>query len=175
LRGIVAVALFLLTIVSTATAKYSGGSGTAQDPYRIATAADLIALGETPADYDKDFLLTTDIDLDPELPGRKVFDRAVIAPDTDPNDRWREFQGAPFTGVFDGGGHTISHLIIKGKGYLGLFGQLGWGYAPAGEVKDLGVVDVDITGSGYYVGALVGYNYGTITTRPYTSVIFSLF
>jgi DNA modification methylase len=42
----VATAVFLLAIVSTATAKYSGGSGTAQDPYQIATAADLISLGD---------------------------------------------------------------------------------------------------------------------------------
>jgi len=57
-------------------AKYDGGSGTAEDPYQIATAADLIALGETPQDYDKHFILTDDIDLDPNLPGRKVFDKA---------------------------------------------------------------------------------------------------
>ena len=38
-RGIVAVGLFL-TIVSTATAKYSGGSGTAQDRYQVRTAAE---------------------------------------------------------------------------------------------------------------------------------------
>src|SRR4030042_2425791 len=64
--------------------KYSGGTGGPNDPYQIATAADLIALGETPEDYDKHFVLTADIDLDPNLPGRKVFDCAVIAPDTDP-------------------------------------------------------------------------------------------
>jgi hypothetical protein len=58
-------------------AKYSGGTGEPNDPYQIATAADLIALGETPADYDKHFLLTADIDLD-QRPG-KVFDKAVIA------------------------------------------------------------------------------------------------
>ena len=65
-----------------AQAKYSGGTGEPNDPYQIATAADLIALGETPDDYDKHFILTADIDLDPNLPGRKVFDKAVIAPDT---------------------------------------------------------------------------------------------
>ncbi len=36
-----------LTVVSTASAKYSGGTGEPNDPYQIATAADLIALGET--------------------------------------------------------------------------------------------------------------------------------
>ena len=37
-RGIAAVGL--LAIVSTATAKYRGGSGTAQDPYQVRTAAE---------------------------------------------------------------------------------------------------------------------------------------
>jgi len=137
--------------------KYSGGSGTAQDPYQIATAADLIALGETPADYDKHFLLTADIDLDPNLPGRNVFDKGVIAPDTDPKKV--DFQGIPFIGVFDGNGHRISHLTLKGEGYLGLFGQLGYGAA----VRKLGVVAVNITGSGDLVGGLAAENFGAVT------------
>ncbi len=148
-------------LVMPLEAKYSGGSGTAQDPYQIATAADLIALGETPADYDKHFILTADIDLDPNLPGRKVFDRAVIAPDTDRNDKYYAFQGTPFTGTFDGGGHTISHLTIAGRDYLGLFGHLGQWNA-VGEIRDLGVVDVNIMGSGSFVGGLVGANAGTV-------------
>jgi len=137
--------------------KYSGGTGEPNDPYQIATAADLIALGETPADYDKHFLLTADIDLDPKLPGRKVFDRAAVAPDTDPVKSG--FQGTAFAGVFDGGNHKISHLTITGAWYVGLFGQLTSG----AEVTNLGVVDVNITGSGNYVGGLVGDNDGTVT------------
>jgi len=144
---------------------YGGGSGTAQDPYRIATAADLIALGETPENYDKHFILTADIDLDPNLPGRKVFDRAVIAPDAE----W-DFEGTRFAGVFDGNGYTISHLTIKGARLLGLFGVLESG----GVVRDLGVADVNITGSGDCIGGLVGlmvwesrvsryYSTGTVT------------
>ncbi|MCX5644513.1 MAG: hypothetical protein NTZ17_07480 [Phycisphaerae bacterium] len=140
-------------LVLPVQAKYGGGSGTAQNPYQIATAADLISLGETPDDYDKHFLLTADIDLDPNLPGRKVFDKAVIAPDTDSVKS--DFQGTPFTGVFDGNRHTISHLTIKGGSYLGLFGQL----ASGAEVRNLGVADVDTTGSGSYIGGLVGDNY----------------
>jgi hypothetical protein len=41
----------------------------------ISTAADLIALGETPEHFDKHFIIIADIDLDPNLPGRKVFNR----------------------------------------------------------------------------------------------------
>jgi hypothetical protein len=72
--------LILVCLVGLpAQAKYGGGSGTAADPYQIATAADLIALGDTPTDYGKHFILTADINLAPNLPGRKVFDNAVIA------------------------------------------------------------------------------------------------
>jgi hypothetical protein len=56
-----------------AYAKYGGGSGTAEDPYQIATAEDLMLLGDSPEDYDKHFILTADIDLDPNLPNGKVF------------------------------------------------------------------------------------------------------
>jgi hypothetical protein len=76
------VTLTTCLLALPANAKYSGGTGEPNDPYQIATAADLIALGETPADYDKHFILTADIDLDPNLPGGKVFSKAVIAPGT---------------------------------------------------------------------------------------------
>ena len=57
-------------------AKYGGGSGTADDPYLIATAEDLIALGDDPNDYNKHFIMTDDIDLDPNIQSGKVFDKA---------------------------------------------------------------------------------------------------
>jgi hypothetical protein len=77
------------------------------------------------------------------------------------------FQGTLFTGVFDGSGHTISHLTIAGSNFLGLFGQLESG----AEVKDLGVMDVNVTsdyglGPSGPVGGLVAYNgYGGIVSR----------
>jgi predicted secreted protein len=150
-------------LVLPAYAEYSGGTGEPNDPYEIATAADLIALGETPADYGRHFVLTADIDLDPNLPGRKVFDRAVIAPDTDPV-KWG-FQGTPFAGVFDGNDHTISHLKIAGEGCLGLVGRL------EGELKNLHVADVSVVGSGYSQGGLVGENYGSISASSSTGLV----
>jgi len=139
-----------------AYAQYSGGTGEPNDPYQIATAEDLIALGETPEDYDKHFILTADIDLDPNLPGRKVFDRAVIAPDT--NDVGSGFRGTLFTGVFDGYGHTISHLTVTGDDFLGLFGQVGSG----GMICDLGLEESLITAKYGRAGALAGLNNGHI-------------
>jgi len=157
-QGYVTAIVLLLTIVSATQAKYSGGTGEPNDPYQITTAADLIALGETPEDYDKHFILTADIDLDPNLPGRKVFDRAVIAPDTNPNDKWGDFQGTPFTGIFDGNSHTISHIAIRGSDYLGLFGL-----SSGALVKELGVVNLSITGLGRHIGGLAGQNSGEVT------------
>jgi len=152
---ILALATCLLAL--PAEAQYSGGSGTADDPYQIATAADLIALGETPDDYDKHFVLTADIDLDPNLPGRKVFDRAIVA----------TISVTDFSGVFDGNGHKISHMTIVGEGRLGLFGRL----KSQARVMDLGVEDVNIVGSGYDVGGLVGRNCGTVNTCYSTGVV----
>ena len=141
------ISLLLVTLYFyglPAQAQYGGGTGEPNDPYQIATADDLMLLGESPEDCDKHFILTADIDLDPNLPRRKVFDRAVIP--------W-------FGGTFDGNNLTISHLTIEGGGYLGLFGRLSSG----AEVKDLGVVDVNITSSGDQVGGLVGDNEGYVT------------
>jgi hypothetical protein len=140
--------------------KYCGGTGEPNDPYRIGTAADLIVLGETPEDYDKRFILTADIDLHPSLPGGRVFDQAVIAPHPETGAGNWPFNENPFKGVFDGNGHRISHLTIDGAGYLGLFGQL----AAEAEIRNLEVVDVNIVGSGGYIGGLLGLTWnGTVT------------
>jgi len=149
--------------------KYSGGTGEPNDPYHISTFEDLIVLGESPEDYDKHFIQTADIDLDPNLPGRKVFDKAVIAPDTNDVENW--FQGIPFTGVFDGNGHTISHLTITGDldryYYVGLFGQVAFD----AELKNLGVVDANIIMGGRYIGGLVGGNSGVVTKCSSTGAV----
>ena len=166
--------LIVCTLGLPAQAQYSGGSGTAEDPYEIATAADLIALGETPDDYDKHFILTADIDLDPNLPGGRVFDRAVIAPHTNPFTTFHD--GAEFSGTFDGNGHVISNLHICGTGYLGLFGYSDY----AAAISNLGLEAVSVIGTGkpvtmqsfpYYIGGLVGENRGSITSSYSTGAV----
>ncbi|MHC4173617.1 MAG: GLUG motif-containing protein [Planctomycetota bacterium] len=155
-----AISLFLVMLYFsglTAQAQYSGSTGEPNDPYQIATAEDLILLGESPEDYDKHFILTADIDLDPNLPGRKVFEKAVIPPQPDPNFG-RTPKTITFTGVFDGSGHTISHLTIRGVDTLGLFGRLGSG----AMVSNLSLEAVDVNGA-FGVGGLVGISSGTVT------------
>jgi len=152
--------LFLTLItclfVLPAYAQYSGGTGEPNDPYQIATAEDLMLLGEAIEDYDKHFILTADIDLDPNLPGRKVFDKAVIAPDANDVTSW--FEGTVFTGNFDGNCFTISHLTITGGGFLGLFGASG----AEAMISSLSLEAVDVSGTGDYVGGLIGSDYGII-------------
>jgi hypothetical protein len=162
---------FIFTMNAAAQRKYAGGTGEPNNPYQITTTTELIALANEPNDYDKCFIMTNNIDLSPNLPGGKVFDNAVIAPDTD--QTWPTFEGTPFVGVFDGNGHTISHLTITGKENLGLFGQLGWESAPAGEIKNLGVVDVNITGTHQKIGGLVGYNTKGTLSKCYSTGIVS--
>jgi hypothetical protein len=138
---------------------YSGGSGTAGEPYLIGTVSDLLAMAANTGDYDAYFILTADIDLAEAGP----FTTAVIAPDT--NNSNYSFEGTAFTGVFDGNGHTISNLTIDtngvGNDYLGLFGEIGSG----GEIKNLGLENISITGgdNSYYLGGLGGKNGGTIS------------
>ncbi|MCJ7730318.1 MAG: hypothetical protein MUO27_10645, partial [Sedimentisphaerales bacterium] len=155
---------------SLAGAKYSGGTGDANDPYQIATAADLLALAGDANDYNKCFILTADIDLDPNLPGNFIFTTAVIAPDMNTSSG---FQGVTFAGIFDGEGHKISNLVIDtnvaGHNYLGLFGDVN-----GGEIKNLDLQNVSVTSANFSnsFGGLVGYNgSGTISRCTVTGIV----
>ncbi|MGA2679453.1 MAG: GLUG motif-containing protein [Sedimentisphaerales bacterium] len=152
-------------------AKYSGGSGTATNPYRIARTSDLLKLAADTNDYDAYFVLTKDIDLGP----CGTFTTAVIAPDIDNSNDY--FDGTPFTGVFDGAGHKIYNLTINTNGvrcdysdYLGLFGSNGLN----SQIKNLGLQNVRIiTGAqSQRISALVGENNeGNITNCFSTGTI----
>jgi hypothetical protein len=71
-----------------------------------------------------------------------------------------EQANSEFTGSFDGQNHKISNLSINGlnDNDVGLFGAIGAG----GEVKNVGVINVNITGE-KEVGGLVGRNDGTVS------------
>ena len=157
--------LFALTvcfIALPAYAKYSSGTGGPDDPYQIATAENLMLLGESPEDYGNHFIMTADIDLDPNLPGRKVFDRAVIAPDT--NDVETGFQGITFAGVFNGNNYSVLNLTIEGINYLGLFGTLGQG----AMVTDLNLENISVNTNDVndanegFAGGLAAVNSGSV-------------
>jgi hypothetical protein len=65
-----------------------------------------------------------------------------------------------FQGIFDGNNHTISHLTITvpTEDVIGLFGMV----LTNGQIQDLGVENISITGDSY-IGGLVGYNSGSVS------------
>jgi hypothetical protein len=151
-------ALLVVFLALPAWAQYSGGSGAANDPYRIATAGDLIALGDDPNGYDKHFIMAADIDL-----SGYTFQSAVIASidgGLTVSSNPTEELDVGFRGSFNGMGHVIRELCIKGEDVLGLFGHV----ADGALVRNLGLEGVDVTGTHAYIGAIAGYNNGTITS-----------
>jgi hypothetical protein len=151
---------FIFQLDATATRKYAGGTGEPDDPYRIATAAQMNAIGTDPNDWDKHFQLTANIDLSP-FNGKQDRPRFnIIAPDIEPNNGL--FQGTSFTGVFDGKNFAISNLRYSRHDALpfsyragcGLFGRVA---DPNSEIRNLRLVDPNIdVPTAWNVGALVG-------------------
>jgi hypothetical protein len=106
--------------------------------------------------------LMTDIDL-----SNKTYQTAVIAPDMDTGGSV-SFVGTAFSGIFDGNDLTIDNLTIEnGNDYIGLFGQINSG----GEIKNLGVVDANVVGGGFEIGALCGRNMGNISNCYSTGTV----
>lgn len=160
----------LFVLFPSLAGAYSGGTGTREDPYQIATAQDLIDLGQTEDDHARSFVLTADIDL-----ADRVFERAIVAPDTASDGVaigghvFTVFDGTPFSGRFDGQGHVIRNLSINDPtaSYQGLFGKLDHG----AEITNLGLDNVQVTGR-MYVGAVVGENEsGTISSCYSTGTV----
>ncbi|UCC22123.1 MAG: hypothetical protein JSW23_10030 [Planctomycetota bacterium] len=118
------------------------GSGDANDPYRIHSAAQMQAIGADANYWVAHFRLLKDIDLD-EYTGTSF---NIIGTD----------YVNPFAGVFDGNGHTISNFTYDSNGvnYVGLFGYVSDVNA---EIKGLGLTEPNIgAGTGSYVGCLIG-------------------
>ena len=87
------------------------------------------------------------------------------------DDYWNGGMGwAPFRyyGIFEGNRHTISNLYVNrpDSDYVGLFSTVG-AYAEVGEVRNLGLENVDVTGR-EYAGGLAGRAYGSVR-RVYTT------
>ncbi|MBS1084513.1 beta strand repeat-containing protein [Gluconobacter kondonii] len=65
-----------------------------------------------------------------------------------------------FTGTFNGLGNTILNLVINsGAESVGLFGQVSTG----GTIRNVGLIQANVTGSSGAVGSLAGVNDGTIS------------
>ncbi|MGE5473290.1 MAG: InlB B-repeat-containing protein [Ignavibacteriales bacterium] len=130
------------------------GAGTLEDPYLIASFANLKWVSANNAANTgfsgKYFKQTADIDMSPTT-----------------SETWIPIGNMTnkFNGTYDGNGYSVENLCINTAAIRqGLFGVIG----NAGTVTDLGVTNVDITCSahnnttGAMAGALVGTSYGSI-------------
>ena len=124
----------------------TGGAGCVGSPYQIRTADQLLSIGSDANLSNVQCVLANDIDLDPNLPGGKVFTQAVVG---------------YFGGSLDGNGHVIRNLVISAPGTndVGLFGSIGIN----GKVQNLRIEDANVTGR-WSVGVLAGDSWGYISS-----------
>ena len=136
--------------------RYGGGTGTAEDPHLIYTSEQMNKIGLMEDDWDKHFRLMADIDL-LEYTGTS-FNRIGIRSN-------EPYIYKPFSGTFDGMGHTISNFryyVLYGGEWVGLFGFVEGHDA---EIKNIRMVDpiAIVEYSGLVTGTLVGeMKYGKI-------------
>ncbi len=138
--------------------KFAGGTGTKDDPFIISNGAELAYFSKSVMYnyyYDQYVSLTADIDL-----GNKPW-----IPIGD--------NGNFFVGVFDGNGHTISHVNVDSSGTkeVGLFGKTGDDNADdSGTIKNLTVRNSTIIG-GENVGAVAGNARNVINCQSINNVV----
>lgn len=128
---------------------YSGGEGTAADPFIIKTSADLKELSTTPMDWASDVYLKLGDNIDAGTLTTSIGSKSQA-----------------FKGNFDGAGHTINNLSLSNANVgesTGLFGAI-----DGATIKDLGVINATISGA-TYAGILAGYSANGKIERCFTS------
>ena len=158
--AIVMAVMLLTSHTVLAEGEFAGGTGTLDDPWLIETPEQLASIADA-AYIGGHFKLIANIDLSEYL--SEGGDGWNDGAGWEPVGTWVSpiDPGNPFTGSFDGDGHTISNLYINRDGTegVGLFG-----YTNGAVIKNVRLENSDITGTGY-VGSLVGYNKdGTINS-----------
>ena len=143
-RLLTSAALFLCSLLTFA--QFSGsGAGTESDPYLILNPIQLNQLRNFLNQSGVYFKLMANIDL------------TEFLEDENPGQGWQPVgtKSAPFKGILDGNGKTISGLWINrsNTSYVGLFG-----YCHEATIKNLTIKDAEINGN-TYVGVISGYNY----------------
>ena len=121
-----------------ASSPFGAGIGTANSPYTICTATQLMAVSHFPSAY---YLLVGDIDLSVGGPYTPI--------------GWNS--GYQFMGVFEGNGHTVSGFTYTDatSGSVGLFSRV----ISPGTIRNLNVTNVALTGNGN-VGGVIGSHQG---------------
>ena len=150
----VLLALALLMSASAETT-FEGGSGTAEDPWQIATAEQLNRVRE---DLTAHYILTADIDLSDYENWEPI--GAFQSLSDAPEDAEVPHPDYAFTGSFDGGGHTISNLTVEGAAPMGagLFGCASGTEQGEAYIGSFTLENVNVSGF-YLVGGAVGLQF----------------
>jgi hypothetical protein len=135
-------------VAATCGTGFAGGTGTEEDPYKIADAKSLDAIGNC-LNYDYHYELQNDIDLGDYIANSSAGWKPIGSNLTD-------YGYYSFKGKFNGNGHKVSGLWIdRPSDYVGLFGYVYFG----AEIRNIGV-EIDNGKGGVrgnsYVGGLVG-------------------
>ncbi len=127
---------------------YSGGEGTASDPFILKTSQDLQMLVSTPGDWTSGNYFRMEADIDAS--GLSTPIGSV---------------SSPFAATFDGNGHAIKNIRLSGNGVgsaTGLFSCIN-----GGTVRNLGVIGANVSGA-TYAGILAGQLKGGLIERCFT-------
>ncbi len=153
IRGVVFCVAVVCVLGSAAQAQPWDGSGTPNDPYRIATAEDLNDIGNHPEDFNKHFIMVNDINL-ADYTGTSFNMIGIYV-------GWRSPDNKPFRGVFDGNGHRIYNFTHSSTNMIpiGLFRLVN---DPNAKIMNLRLVNPNVDAgsgeeAGWLVGSLVGY------------------
>ncbi len=151
------LAALLLVPAALLASGFAGGTGTARDPYLVATAQHLNQVRNHRNAW---FLQIEDIDLNVEPFNRGAYWIPIGGSRTN-DDIYNNF-----TGHYDGNGFEIKNLIIvlPGSWNIGLFGHIGKGDNCSTTIKNVTLRDVIIIG-GHATGSLVGRVTGNQNTR----------
>ena len=134
---------------------FAGGSGSSEDPWKIATAEQLDRIRD---DLTGHYILIGDIDLSGYENWMPI---GTFQPRSDaPEDAEVPHPDYAFTGTFDGAGHTISNLTISCEAPMGagLFGCASGTESNAAFIGHFTLKDVNVSGF-YLVGGAVGLQF----------------
>ena len=152
-KALVLLAVVVCVFGGTVFGQPWAGSGTPNDPYRIATAEDLNDIGNHPEDFNKHFIMVNDINL-ADYTGTSFNMIGIYV-------GWRSPDNKPFRGVFDGNGHRIYNFTHSSTNMIpiGLFRLVN---DPNAKIMNLRLVNPNVDAgsgeeAGWLVGSLVGY------------------
>ncbi len=182
--------IFTLSLFSQ-TGIAPSGLGTEASPYLITSWQNLYWVSQNSSSWDKHFLQTADIDFSTASPAINTWNS---------NQGWTPIGNSAitFTGIYDAGGYKVINLymnypgngeptsVVEAQalpGNIGLFGYLECSSSADAVIRNLGILNADITG-GRATGSLLGraqlpsnasfttivencYTAGTITVRGF--------